>query len=120
MIEEYQFGKIQVNGRIYNHDIELRWDGQVLKWWRKESHIIDLEDIARALEQSPDLIIIGTGESGVAQVTERAKEAIASQKIEIIIDITPEAVKTFNIQLQRPIEEDGRPKKVIGLFHLTC
>lgn len=120
MIEEYHFGSITIDGKIYNHDVEVRWTGEVLKWWRGESHLIDVEDIKRAVEENPDTIIIGTGESGVARVTEEAKNFIKGKGIELIIDLTKEATKTFNIRKKESEEERGRQNKVIGLFHLTC
>jgi len=120
MIEEYHFGSIKIAGKTFNHDVEVRWDGEVLKWWRKESHVIDFGDIKRAIEQKPEVIIIGNGESGVAEVTEEVKNEIKSKGIELIIDITPEAIKTFNVILEESAEEEGKKKKVIGLFHLTC
>jgi len=120
MIEEYHLGSITIDGKIYNHDVEVRWTSEVLSWWRKESHLIDVEDLKRAVEQSPDTIIIGTGESGVAEVTEGAKKEIESKGIELIIDLTEQAVKTFNIINEESKEEEGKQNKVIGLFHLTC
>ena len=120
MIEEYHFGSITIDGKTYEYDVEVRWTGEVLKWWRGESHVVDTEDVKRAIDQSPDLIIIGTGESGLAKVTERTKEEILSKGIGLIVDKTEEAVKTFNIQKRESEEEEGRQKKVIGLFHLTC
>jgi len=120
MIEEYHFGSITIDGKTYNHDVEVRWSGEVLSWWRKESHVIDIDDIKRAVEQNPDVIIIGTGESGIAEVTEEAKKEIKSKGIELIIDLTEEAVKTFNIIKEESEKEEGKQKKVIGLFHLTC
>jgi len=113
MIEEYHFGSITIDGKTYNRDVEVLWSGQVLDWWRKESHVIDTEDLKRALDQGPEVIIIGTGESAVAQVTERAQREVRNRGINLIIDDTTEAIKTFNI-----LVEEG--KKVIGLFHLTC
>ena len=118
-IEEYKFGSITIDGKTYEHDVEIRWTGEVLKWWRGESHIVDVEDVKRAIEQNPELIIIGTGESGLAKATDKAKEEILSRGIGLIIDKTEEAVKTFNIQKEES-ESEGKQKKVIGLFHLTC
>ena len=115
MIEEYRFGYIKILGKSYSHDVEVRWTGEVLSWWRKESHIIDLEDIQRALSQKPELIIVGTGAYGVAKLTERAKQEIEKREIELIVDRTEAAVKTFNIILEKE-----KQKRVIGLFHLTC
>ena len=120
MIEEYKFGSITVKGKTYEYDVEVRWTGEVLKWWRGESHIVDLEDVKRAIEQNPELIIVGTGESGLVKVTDKAKTEILSLGIGLIIDKTEEAVKTFNIQQEESEEEEGKQKKAIGLFHLTC
>jgi hypothetical protein len=120
VIEEYHFGSITIDGKTYNHDVEVRWNGEILKWWRKESHIIDAEDVKRAIDQDPEVIIIGTGESGMAEVTEKAKKEIESKGIELIIDITEEAIKTFNVLLEESEKEEGKQKRVIGLFHLTC
>jgi len=120
MIEEYRFGSITIDGKRYTHDVEVRWNGEVLEWWRKESHIIDVEDVKRALSQNPEVIIIGTGESGVAQVTQEAQDLINKRGIKLIIDKTGEAVRTFNIIQERSKEEGDKEKKLIGLFHLTC
>jgi hypothetical protein len=118
MINEYHFGSITINGKTYNYDVEVRWTGEVLKWWRKEGHVINLEDVKRAVDQKPDTIIIGNGESGVARVTERSQQFITERGIKLIIDKTEEAIRTFNIILK--ISQEGRENKVIGLFHLTC
>lgn len=119
MIEEYHFGAITIDGEIYSHDIEIRWNDEILDWQRDQSHVIDIEDVARAVEQGPETIIIGIGESGSAQVTEEAQQAIKSRGIELIIDPTEQAIKTFNILKEESEEEKGKQEKVIGLFHLT-
>jgi hypothetical protein len=120
MIEKYKFGQITIDGKNYNHDVEVRWTGEVLKWWRKESHVIDVEDVKRAIEARPDTIVIGTGESGVAKVTAEAQKFIKEKGIRLIIDLTEQATKTFNIICAESIEEEGEQDKVIGLLHLTC
>ena len=120
MIQEYRFGSITIDGKIYNSDVEVRWTDEVLSWWRKESHRIDIQDVERAVEQNPEIIIIGTGESGVAKVTETAENFIKGRGIELIIDRTEEATKTFNIIREESKEEEGEQRKIIGLFHLTC
>ena len=120
MIKEYKFGLITIDDKTYTQDIEVRWTDEVLDWQREESHVIDLKDIERAIEQNPETIIIGIGESGMAQVTEIAQEAIQSKGIKLIIDKTEQAAKTFNIIKEDSFEEEGRQEKVIGLFHLTC
>ena len=120
MIEEYRFGSITIDGQTYNHDVEVRWTGEVLGWQREESHVIDIEDIERAMEENPETIIIGTGESGIAKVTENIQDFLKEKGVELIIDKTEQAVKTFNIIKEESEEEEGIQAKVIGLFHLTC
>ena len=120
MIGEYHFGSITIDGKSYEHDVEIRWNGEVLGWWRKEGHVIDIDDLKRAVEQNPEVIIIGTGHSGMAKITNEAQNFIKGKGIELIIDITEEATKTFNIICQESEEEEGEQRRVIGLFHLIC
>ncbi len=120
MIEEYKFGSIVIDGKVYNQDVEVRWTGEVLPWNFRERHLIDVEEVKRAIAESPETIVIGTGESGLAEVTEGAKEEIKSKGMELIIDRTEEAVRTFNILKEASEEEEGKQRKVIGLLHLTC
>ena len=120
MIEEYHFGFITIEGKTYEYDVEVRSTGEILKWWRKEGHLVDIDDVKRAIEQNPEVIVIGTGHSGLAKITDETQNLIRGKGIELIIDITEEATKTFNIICQESMEEEGKQKKVIGLFHLTC
>jgi len=123
MIGEYRFGSIIIDGKTYNYDVEVRCldsKTEILDWQRQESHDINVDAVKRAVEQKPDTIIIGTGESGIAKVTELAKQFIHENRIKLIIDITGEAIKTFNVIQQGSIEEQGEEANIIGLFHLTC
>lgn len=127
MVEEYHFGSITIDGKTYEHDVEVRCipkpSGQaveVLKWWRKEGHLVDVDDLKRAITKNPEVIIIGTGHPGMAKVANEAQDFIRGKGIELIIDTTEEATKTFNIICEESEEEEGEQKKVIGLFHLTC
>jgi len=120
MINEYKFGSITIDGKTYNHDVEVRWTGEVLKWWRKEGHVFDVEDVERTVKQNPETIILGTGAYGLCEVTEECQNFLKEKGISLIIDKTEEAVKTFNIILEESKPEGERQNKVIGLFHLTC
>lgn len=120
MIKEYKFGLIRIDGKTYNNDVEVRWADEVLDWLRNNSHIIDVEDVRRAIEQNPEVLVIGTGYSGMAEVTAEAQDFIQNKNIKLIIDRTNEAVKTFNVINEESEEEEGVKTRVIGLFHLTC
>ncbi len=112
MIEEYSFGFIKIDGQVYNHDVQVGLNGEVKLWWRNKSHEIGKRDIEEVLDQKPEVIVIGTGEMGAAEVMDEAQQAITSKDIKLIIEPTGEAVKSFNSL--------GKDKKVAGLFHLTC
>ena len=112
-INDYQFGSITIDGVNYSYDLELRSMGDILMWQRAQGHVIDADDVRNAIEQNPDLIIIGTGFSGAARLTEKAKHEIESNKIKLMTDKTKTAIKIFNSELERGT-------RVIGLFHLTC
>jgi len=125
MIESYHFGSITINGKTYHYDVEAHSNGKILSWSREESHIIDIKDIKRAVEENPKIIIIGTGEAGIAEVTNEAQKFIKEKNIELIIKKTNEATEIFNScqksQARLPAQAGlRRQEKVIGLFHLTC
>lgn len=113
MINNYSFGEIIINDKKYNKDVEIRWNGEVLDWWRNKGHVFAITDLYRALEQEPEVIILGTGDYGVARVGEKVKNELEKQGIELIIEKTADAVKIFNNYIKKN-------KKVTGLFHLTC
>jgi len=73
MIKEYRFGLINVDGKEYTEDLEVRWDGKVLPWQRESSHLVGIKDIERAVEENPEVIVIGTGELGLMKITEDAQ-----------------------------------------------
>lgn len=120
MIEDYQFGSITIDGQNYRHDVVVFWTDEVFDWWRKESHLVDVEDIIDIMEQNPETVVIGTGQAGMVKVTESAKKFIEARGIRLLIDPTEQAVRTFNVRKEESFEEEGRQEKVIGLFHLTC
>ena len=55
-------------------------------------------------------IVIGTGQHGIAELSNGASEFLRSKKCEIMINPTPEAIQEWN-------KTEG---KWIGLFHITC
>jgi len=118
MIEEYKLGLITIDGRDYNYDVGVLWDGQAFEWERDEDNKIKLEDLTDILEFKPEGIEIGNGEAGQSQVEEEVKETIEEQGIKLIIDKTEQATKTFNIRCEDSIEEEGKLERIVGLFVL--
>lgn len=112
MIEKYSFGLITIKGKEYNFDVEVRWTGEVLRWWRKEGHKINYEDIKRAIEEKAEVIILGTGFFGICKIDKECEGAILDSGTKLIAEKTSKATKKFNELL--------KSKKIIGFFHLTC
>ncbi|MCX7778956.1 MAG: MTH938/NDUFAF3 family protein [Patescibacteria group bacterium] len=113
MINSYHFGNIVIDGKDYHQDVWIDCDNQVHSWWRSSSHLIEKNDLEKAISQKPEIVVIGTGESGVAEVSPDALEFLKKEKIKFFIEPTGQAIKIYN-------QYKSKNKKVVGLFHLTC
>ncbi|UCG68963.1 MAG: hypothetical protein JSV09_14430 [Thermoplasmata archaeon] len=112
MIDSYDFGTIVVNGRKFTTDLIISNKGINPKWWRKEGHRLSLEDIKDVLAQTPEILIIGTGYSGVMSVPKSVEDYIRAKGINIIVKRTEEACKKFNELYEK--------HDVVAALHLTC
>lgn len=111
MIDEYSFGRIIINKKEYTNDVIIL-DSKTIDWWRDEGHHAKVPDFAD-IPDNTEVLVIGTGASGVMNVDESVLKHFKSKKIKVIIERTGEAVNTFN----KLIEEN---KKIVAAFHLTC
>ena len=116
MIKSFKFGEMVISDTtrdlVFNDDVFVIGT-RVEKWIRDSSHNVILKDVEKAVEEKPEVIVIGTGETGLMSVSEEVKDFIASKSIQLIVHRTNDAVDEFNRLL-------GMGKKVVGLFHLTC
>lgn len=111
-IDSYTFGRIVINGTAYTSDV-LIYPGRVdAAWWRKEGHVLRLEDLAEALQARPDVLIIGTGAAGAMRVPRETVDRITDRGIEVKIERTAKAVEVYN-GLQGAAA-------VVAALHLTC
>jgi hypothetical protein len=112
-IDSYTFGFISIDGRGYSNDIIIYPDGTINnRWWRKEGHRLGIEDLDRLPHMKPEVVVIGTGASGLMKVPDETLQHLKTICEQIVIDTTSNAVRKFNFFSQS--------KKVAGLFHLTC
>ena len=75
-------------------------------------HLFQIGDIEKYLKKSPKKLIIGTGFSQMMKVDPEAKSYFKKADIEIVIESTSNAWKTFN---SLSYQED-----IMAAFHLTC
>lgn len=111
-IEDYSFGQMTINARQYTSDLLVCGTEIKSNWWRNEGHSLCREDLLWVLKQNPDLLIIGTGKSGVMTVPQDLQQKL-KQDMDLIVEKTESAVKTFNQQQYTDL-------KVAAGFHLTC
>ena len=107
----YRFGRVEVDGVPHHEDLWVCGE-RVGPWWRREGHRVHPEDLAEILEFSPEVVIIGTGFSGMLKVTKEVEALLSSRGIELFALPTKEAVELYN--------ELARKKRVAVLLHLTC
>jgi len=112
MIDFYSFGRIVVDGKEYNCDVIIYPDHVDGNWWRKEGHRLQLVDIEKAIEQKPQILIIGTGASGLMEVPKEMESYITSKGIKLVVDTTKRACDAYNRLF--------RSSKTIAALHLTC
>ncbi len=110
MIEDYDFGRIVIDGRAYTHDVIIFPDRVFEGWWRKEGHAVDIEDLREVAVFRPDILVIGTGEPGRMKVKNEARKSLESKGIEVIVENTKKACDTLN----------SLGPNAVGAFHLTC
>jgi hypothetical protein len=112
MIDSYSFGQIVIEGKIFNSDVIIYQDSVDQKWWRKEGHLLQKEDLLDVIKHKPEIIIIGTGKPGLMEVPDETKQFVQSKGIKLIVNDTENACKIYN-KLERK-------NKVIAALHLTC
>ena len=112
MIGSYDFGQITIEGKRYNSDLIIFPDKVQAGWWRKEGHRLQIDDLREVLEAKPEVLVVGTGYYGAMTVPDETRKQVESKGIELIVQKTAEACKTF-----KQLKES---KKVIAAFHLTC
>lgn len=111
-IEHYSFGSITVDGKTYTSDVII-YPGRVdSSWWRKEGHNLHIVDLTDVINAKPQVLVIGTGTSGLMKVPKETLSHLESKGIEVHVERTDKAVELFN-KLQKD-------KIVIAAFHLTC
>lgn len=113
MINSYRFGEITIDGVRYSRDLIILPNSIREGWWRRKGHRLHIEDLREIFEERPETLIVGTGYSGLMKVPRDVMDRLKEAGIEIIIQRTGEAWKTFNKLLH-----EGR--RVAAAFHLTC
>lgn len=110
MIEDYAFGKIKIEGKIYTNDLIIFPDKIIDNWWRKQGHLLQVEDLKDVFEYKPDLLIIGKGYNSQMKVNPDVQKKAKELDIGLKTLNSKEAAKFYN----------KNKEKAILAIHLTC
>ena len=113
MISGFSFGRIVVNGMIYNNDIKIVSGNLVPDWWRRSGHSVEIEDIQDILDSSTDIIVIGKGQPGYMNTSDTLRQYLQQNHFRLIQEPTSDAIQTFNLLM-------SEGKRVSGGFHVGC
>ncbi len=113
MIENYRFGEIIIQGKRFTSDVKINLKKEVISpWWRRQGHVVELDDLEDLLKESPEVLILGQGDPGLMKASSTLKEFLKKKNIELIEMPTRLAIEEYNKLKDR--------KRVVAGFHLTC
>ena len=112
MIDSYSFDNTTIDGKKFTKDLIIFPEKINSNWRRKTGHLLTETDITEILDYKPEVLIIGTGASGLMKVDDKLKEKLKALEIEFVIKKTAEAVTEYN--------RVYKDKKVVCALHLTC
>ncbi len=112
LIKKFSFGNFYIDGRKYQSDLAV-YEDEIIneRWWRKEGHLLQLEDIESMLKKSTKTVLVGRGVSSRMIIATDLQELLFNKGIVLQALSTGDACKRYN-----ELEHKG----LLALFHLTC
>jgi hypothetical protein len=112
MISHYSFGNIIINDLTYTKDVII-FSGRVFSpWWRKEGHVLHIEDLNEVISTGVQELIIGTGYNGIMRVPSHVIEYLEEKNISSVVKKTQDAVELYN--------KRAAAHSIAAALHLTC
>lgn len=112
------FGEVVINGRSYGdvlvvgNQVEERNDPRLERELGSD-HLVGDWEVKELLSNDPEVVIIGSGVSGVLRVQPQIREQFKKVKVELVVLTTPQAIEEYNSLV-------SMGKKVNALIHSTC
>jgi len=112
-IDSIRFGSITIDGKTYHEkdNYIVFWDGEIIGLHTAERHTFGGLELGMILRKNPEMIIVGTGVSGLLRVSEEVRSLCRQKGIELVEIISREAIIKFNENLD---------KRVVAFIHVTC
>lgn len=112
-IDSYQFGEIVIDGITYDSDCQIILGSIRSNWWRKQGHLVSVEDLKDVIAAKPAILVVGCGASAMMKISEMACSVLQTNNIKLEAYDTYKAVERFN-------ELSAQGANVAASFHLTC
>jgi hypothetical protein len=110
-IDQYEFGRIVVDGREETNDLIILPGRVVRNWWRQEGHALVLDDLVEVLDELPSHLVVGTGANGRMRPDPHTVKQLRERGVTVETLPTSQAVRRFG-------ELD--PAQTAAALHLTC
>ena len=116
-VNSFDFGFIVIDGKRYGYDVVVLPDGSVKEREASKAmfggHAINKGEIEELAETKPGTIIVGTGTSGMAAVSEDAQAYAEEAKLNLVVLPSSEAIEKLN-----QLVDEGR--NAAAIIHITC
>jgi hypothetical protein len=112
-VDSYQFGKVIIDGRNYTSDCIILGNTVQADWWRKQGHLLSVEDIETIIAAKPAVLVVGCGASEMMKVSEQTRQTLQKHNIRLEALDTHGAIQKFNELLVAGVN-------VAAALHLTC
>jgi hypothetical protein len=113
-IDQYQFGMLVVDGREIHGDVLVTPGGVHEHWWRRDGHVLRLEDLGALLDPNLRRLVVGTGGYGRMQPATGLERELAARGVAVEVLPTADAVARINAMLRTGAIGWA------GALHLTC
>jgi hypothetical protein len=112
-IEKYRFGEVVIDGQVHTSDVIVLPDRVRTRWWRKEGHSLEPDDLKEIFQSPPEVLVIGRGAMGRMTVPPETIRKLEEAGMRVLVYDTEQACLEFNLL------REAR-KKVAAALHLTC
>jgi uncharacterized protein len=110
LIRAWERGRVLVGDRWVGGNIIVSAERVITDWSAQDPETLALEDLAAALAQKPEIILIGTGEDASLPDVE-LMSALAERGIGLEFMTTPAACRTYNVLVHE------QRRVVVALFN---
>ena len=106
LIDTYSFGHLRVDEDEHTGDVIVGPQGVKGGWRRRQSHLLQSEDLEWALAIEPEVLVVGTGRFGLMRVSGATRKFLKERGIGLIAQGTGRAWP--------------RAFRAVAAFHVFC